>query len=207
MSASDRIPALLELARGGQAQALSDVLSELRPEILRYMELRLGSELRKRFEPEDLAQQALLEASRRFGEWCAQADFPFRVWARLLSAQVLAEARRRNLGAQKRDLRREVALVSASRTDALAVAEWFAASQTSASETARRHELRARLEAALHSLEEADRDILTLRQIEGLTNEEAALELGVSPAAASKRFVRALERMRPLLRGFEPERR
>lgn len=204
MADTRQFAAALERARQGERAALSDVLAELRPELLRFVELRLGAELRGRLEPEDLVQQAQLEAARRFGEWCALTGYPFRVWVRLLTAQTLDEARRRNLGAQRRDLRREVALVSASRASTGAVADWLAASQTSASETARRHELRARLEEALSSLEEGDRDILTLRQIEGLSNEEAALELGISPAAASKRLVRALTRLRPFLRGFDP---
>lgn len=204
MSDPRRLAALLESARLGERSALSDGLAELRPELQRFMELRLGPDLRGRLEPEDLVQQALLEATRRFDEWCRLAGYPFRVWLRLLSAQVLDEARRRHLGAQKRDVRREVALASASRASTGAVAEWLAASQTSASEIARRHELRTRLEEALAALEESERDILTLRQIEGLTNEEAALELGITQAAASKRFVRALARLRPHLRGFDP---
>lgn len=204
MADPGRLAAVLERARKGEREALSDVLAELRPELLRFVELRLGTDLRGRLEPEDLVQQAQLEAARRFDEWCALTGYPFRVWARLLTAQVLDGARRRHLGTQKRDLRREVALGSASRASTGAVADWLAASQTSASETARRHELRARLEQALSSLEQDDRDILTLRQVEGLSNEEAAIELGLGQAAASKRFVRALARLRPLLRGFDP---
>jgi hypothetical protein len=46
--------------------------------------------------------------------------------------------------------------------------------------------------AALEDLDEIDREILALRHFEGLSNEEAAAELAIEPAAASKRFVRAL---------------
>jgi RNA polymerase sigma-70 factor, ECF subfamily len=190
-------------ARDGDQGALARALEALRPQLVRFVELRLDADLRRRLEPEDLVQETLLAVHRRFGEWRALAGYPFRVWVRLIAAQELAEARRRHVGAAKRSVQREEGQPDRSRTELGAVAERFAASQTSASEMAQRAELRARLEAALASLEELDREILTLRQLEGLSNEDAALELGIEPAAASKRFTRALGRLRPLLRGFE----
>ncbi len=41
----------------------------------------------------------------------------------------------------------------------------------------------------------SDRDVLVLRHFEESTNVEAARELGIEPAAASKRYVRALKRL------------
>jgi RNA polymerase sigma-70 factor (ECF subfamily) len=49
------------------------------------------------------------------------------------------------------------------------------------------------------SLPEADREILLLRNFEGLTNAEAAQILELEPAAASKRYGRALLKLRQLL--------
>jgi RNA polymerase sigma-70 factor (ECF subfamily) len=43
---------------------------------------------------------------------------------------------------------------------------------------------------------------VALRHFEGLTNEEVAAELSITPEAASKRFVRALLRLRPALDAF-----
>ena len=59
---------------------------------------------------------------------------------------------------------------------------------------------------ALEQLEPLDREILALRHFEGLSNEDAALELGIEPAAASKRYVRALQRLRPALSALEGDR-
>jgi RNA polymerase sigma-70 factor (ECF subfamily) len=44
-----------------------------------------------------------------------------------------------------------------------------------------------------------DREVLTLRHFEALTNSEAAVALGLSETAASNRYVRALERLRGVL--------
>lgn len=190
----------LRSACDGDLEALSRVFSGLRPELLRQVQLRIAPALRQRIEAEDVVQQAMLESARRFSEWCATPGYPFRVWVRLITRQCLAEAHRRHLGADKRDARRETPLVRG--PDSGALAEWLATSATAPSEAARRAELVAGVHAAIERLAPADREILTLRQLEGLSNEEAALELGLEPAAASKRLVRALARLRPLLGRF-----
>ncbi len=48
-------------------------------------------------------------------------------------------------------------------------------------------------------MDRLDREILTLRQFELLSNSETAQVLGVSPQAASNRYVRALKRMKTML--------
>jgi RNA polymerase sigma-70 factor (ECF subfamily) len=44
-----------------------------------------------------------------------------------------------------------------------------------------------------------DREVLALRHFEELGNAETAEILGIQPAAASKRYVRALARLRQIL--------
>jgi RNA polymerase sigma-70 factor (ECF subfamily) len=145
-------------------------------------------------------QETLIHAARRFSEWVAQTTYPFHVWLRLLCAQSLAEACRRHLGAQMRDARRETGrAVLLSGVSSVSAADFLVASQTSPTQAVRREELRTRVLAAVEELEPMDREILSLRHFEGLSNEDAALELGIEPAAASKRYVRALQRLRPAL--------
>ncbi len=72
----------------------------------------------------------------------------------------------------------------------------FIGDLTSPSMAAERAEGMDQLRAALESLEPADREVLALRHFEELTNIEAAAVLGIQPAAASKRYVRALERLK-----------
>ena len=64
------------------------------------------------------------------------------------------------------------------------------------SEQARRAELADGVRRALARLDDDDRAILLLRPFEGLSNRQAAEVLGIEPAAASKRFGRALLRLR-----------
>ena len=195
----------LARARAGDTEALSSVMAELTPKLLRMVDLRLAAAQRKRFEPADVVQDALVDATKRFGEWCAQDRYPFHVWLRLLTGQSLARLLRHHLGAQMRNSEREQGLDRdrASVTSENA-ADWLMASQTSPTQAAHRSELRERVLAALQELDELDREILALRVFEQLTNEEAAAELGLEPSASSKRFTRALRRMRPYLAALEP---
>jgi len=70
---------------------------------------------------------------------------------------------------------------------------------TSPSTAAIRMEMQARLQAIVDRLDPLDREILALRHYEELTNQEAAEELDITPAAASKRYIRALERLKSAL--------
>jgi RNA polymerase sigma-70 factor (ECF subfamily) len=48
-------------------------------------------------------------------------------------------------------------------------------------------------------MDQLDREILALRHFEQLSNGEAAQALGLSKSAASKRYIRALQRLKEIL--------
>ena len=70
---------------------------------------------------------------------------------------------------------------------------------TSASRAVIRAETQIHVQEALNSLEPMDREVLTLRHFEMLTNEETAQVLGIKKTAASNRYVRALKRLKEVL--------
>jgi RNA polymerase sigma-70 factor (ECF subfamily) len=62
------------------------------------------------------------------------------------------------------------------------------------------------LRAVLERLDPIDREVLALRHFEELSNHEVAEVLGIQTAAASKRYIRAIERLKQALEqmpGFE----
>ena len=59
--------------------------------------------------------------------------------------------------------------------------------------------MQLRLQEALNSMDPIDREVLVLRHFEELSNVEVAEVLGIEPAAASKRYVRALRRLKAIL--------
>ena len=56
-----------------------------------------------------------------------------------------------------------------------------------------------RVQQALESISDMDREILTLRHFEQLTRAETARVLEIEESAASKRYVRALQRLKKSL--------
>jgi RNA polymerase sigma-70 factor (ECF subfamily) len=128
------------------------------------------------------------------------------VWLRLVTGQLLVQAHRRHLGAQLRDAERERgAAESRPSVSAASVADAFVASATTPTQAVRREEVRTRVLEALEGLDELDREIIALREFEGLSNKDAAAELGLEPSASSRRFLNALVRLRPALQSLTAE--
>jgi RNA polymerase sigma-70 factor (ECF subfamily) len=73
---------------------------------------------------------------------------------------------------------------------------------TSAHAKVARAEMQILLQEALNGLDPIDREILALRHFEELSNVETAQVLGIDPSAASSRHVRALRRLRQVLKSI-----
>jgi RNA polymerase sigma-70 factor (ECF subfamily) len=198
--------ALLSRATRGEAPALDALFTRHRARLLRMARRGLDPRLYARVDPDDVVQEVYAEAARRLREYELQhaATLPFFLWLRLLTAQELAELARVHLGAARRDARREVAAGAAATHahDSALLAAQICGHLTSPTEAAARGELRVQIARALDSIAPADREMLVLRHFEQLTGAEAARELGLASAAASKRYVRALHRLRAALVGL-----
>jgi len=142
---------------------------------------------------------SLLTAARRQPEFLADPAVPVFLWLRFLTRQRLATVHRHHLGRGRRDAARDVPLDAALDDSAGAMAARLAADQTGPSAAAARAERADRLRAALAAMDPTDREVLALRHFEGLTNAETAAALDLTVSAASKRYVRAVERLRAIL--------
>ena len=60
-------------------------------------------------------------------------------------------------------------------------------------------ELQDRVDAAIETLDEADREVIRLKHTKQLSNQEIAKTLGLTEAAASMRYIRALRRLKSAL--------
>ena len=81
----------------------------------------------------------------------------------------------------------------------LSLAEHLLGKLTTASKAAMRAELKLRVQEALNGVDAQDREVLVLRHFEQLSNGEAAQVLGLDKSAASKRYARALIRLKEIL--------
>ena len=70
-----------------------------------------------------------------------------------------------------------------------------------------RAERKIRLQGALNRMDPLDREILVLRHYEQMTNGNAAAALGLDKSAASKRYTRALVRLKEILAALPGESR
>jgi RNA polymerase sigma-70 factor (ECF subfamily) len=192
---------LLRGAGSRQGEVLGRLFEEHRPRLERMVALRMDQRLRARLGASDVLQEAYVDVARRIAEWVKDPEMPFFLWVRFLTAQKLQAMHRFHLGAKMRDARRQVATSKPDFPDASGVAlvDHLFARSTSPTQAISRGESKLRLAAALDQMNPADREVLVLRHFEELTNVEAAEELGIEPSAASKRYLRALQRLKALL--------
>ena len=192
---------LLRRAGAGEEQARAELFEHYRGRLRQMVRLRLDRRLSGRLDPSDVLQEAYLDFARRFPEYAANPAMPFYLWLRSLTGQRLIDLHRRHLGAKMRDAGQEVSLYRGALPQASSesLANHLLGRLTSPSRAAVRAETQIRVQEALNLMDPLDREILTLRHFETLTNDEAAQVLGVSKKAASKRFIRALERLQEII--------
>ena len=127
---------------------------------------------------------------------------PFFLWLRFLTGQRLRLLHRYHLGARMRDAGREVSLNQGKMpyASSVSIAAQLLGNFTSVTKVVQRKEMQLILEQAVNELDPVDREILALRHFEELSNQETAAVLAIDPSAASNRHVRALKRLRILLK-------
>jgi RNA polymerase sigma-70 factor (ECF subfamily) len=205
----DDTATLLQKVDAGNAEAVDELFRRYRQRLHRMVQLRLSPVLRSRVDASDVIQESFIEAWRRLDDYLKAPAMPFFLWLRFLTRQKLFAIHTRHAGVKARDPRREVSLydgpVPEASTEALAFG--LLGQLPSPSEAVNRAELQLRLQEGLDALEPEEREILALRHFEQLTSAEAARELKISEAAAAKRYLRALRRLKGLLLtlGFDPE--
>ena len=177
---------------------MAELFDRQRSRLWRIVTFRMHADLRRRLEPEDILQEAYLEAAKRLKHF-AKGNFRSGfLWLRLIVNQTLVDLHRRHLGAQARDVRREVAVdgIRYPQATSASMAIQLVASATSPSQVVSRHELLEKVSEIISRLSVNDQEILALRHFEELTNGEAAAVLDIEPKAASIRYVRALRRLK-----------
>ncbi|MDX1963625.1 MAG: sigma-70 family RNA polymerase sigma factor [Pirellulales bacterium] len=192
---------LLAKLAAGDRDSLAQLFDRQRPALRRMIELRVDPRLAGRVSPSDILQEAYIDAQERLPHFLSKPGFSIGVWLRLITGQCLIDVHRQHLGAQMRAAGREQSWEQAyaPAASSLCLAEQFAARIATPSQFAVQAELVRQLETALASLEPLDREVLTLRHFEELSNNEVAELLGLQKQAASKRYVRALARLQAAL--------
>jgi RNA polymerase sigma-70 factor (ECF subfamily) len=195
---------LLRRIDGGDRQALIELFTRNRERLRRMVQLRLDRRLQGRVDASDVLQEAFLDVAKRTGEYLANPTMPPFLWLRFLTGQRLLGLHRRHLGAQMRDVGQEVSLHHGALPQAtsISLAAMLLGHLTTPSRAAQRAELQIRVQEALNGMDPIDREVLTLRHFEELSNAETAQVLGLTKSAASNRYIRALRRLKEILSGL-----
>jgi RNA polymerase sigma-70 factor (ECF subfamily) len=195
---------LLGQAAAGDQRAWGDLLERYRTRLRCMVALRLDRRLQGRIDASDVIQEAYLAASRQLADYQQNPSLPFYLWLRLITGQKLMALHRRHLGVQARNAGREVSLYRGALPEAssAALAAQLLGHDTRPSEAAARAERALHLQEALNSLDPLDREVLVLRHFEQLSNTEAAQVLNIRESAASKRYLRALARLKEIIQSM-----
>jgi RNA polymerase sigma-70 factor, ECF subfamily len=189
---------LLERARGGDQYAFEELFRRHRGRLQNAIAMRIDRRLAARVDASDVLQEAYLEAFRRLPKYLKQGEMPFYLWLHWIAREKVLALHRRHLGAEKRAITYEVPLLPAD-SSATFVSVIIAGREPSPSQALAKAELSERLRLALGQLDSDERDLILWRHFEQLSARDTAQLLQISEAAASKRYIRAVERLRTLL--------
>jgi len=167
---------------------------------------RMDRRLNGRVDPDDILQEAYIDAENRLEHFRAEHSQSVFIWLRMICRQTLINVFRRHLESEMRDAGREATpqQQSTGQSTSVSLAQHFVASLTSPSQAAVKGEVSGQLIAALETMDPIDQEIIALRHFEDLNNSEVAATLDIKPTAASNRYVRAIARLRTIL-GQLPE--
>lgn len=197
---TDQTQTLIAGARAGDGDAVGALLDRHRESLRRLVRLRLDRQIAARVDASDVVQDVLLEANQRLAGYLQNPSMPFHLWLRNLARDRIIDMHRRHRAASKRSVDKEQPLhVAFGDRSSLELAGALQDPELTPAAATLKKELEARFLAALDELGEEDRDILLMRHFEGLGNGETAEALGLSPAAAGMRHLRALRRLRAIL--------
>jgi RNA polymerase sigma-70 factor (ECF subfamily) len=192
---------LLQSVAEGDQESWGTLLTRHEERLRRMVAYRLDRRLQGRIDPQDVLQDAYLEASQHRAEFLRQPAPSFFLWLRGIVGNKLLELHRHHLGTRMRDAGREVSLYRDNMPEAssAALAAQLLGHATHPSEAAIRAEVKLQLQEALNSMDPLDREVLVLRHFEQLSPAETAQVLGIKAKAAGMRYLRALKRLKDIL--------
>ncbi|HSO36161.1 MAG TPA: sigma-70 family RNA polymerase sigma factor [Labilithrix sp.] len=179
---------LIEAARAGDAPALEALLTLHAPAVLRF-----GQKMcRHPEDAQDVLQEALLAAARGVHDF--RGDASFATWLFTIVRSFCIKKRRVS----------KFAPAETVSLDHDTSAARLASSAPLPDEAAADQELSQALSVAIGELEEANREVLLLRDVEGMTAPEVASILGISVEAVKSRLHRARIQVRARLEPLLP---
>ncbi|MDJ0975441.1 MAG: sigma-70 family RNA polymerase sigma factor [Planctomycetota bacterium] len=192
--------ALVEATDEDRPEVLGRIFDAQRARFLKMIAVRMHPRVRARLDASDIVQEAYVEIVKNVDEYVREPRMPFFLWMRRIVGQRLMKAHRFHLDAKRRDARQEQKKIRhVPDASTAAMADLLHDGKASPLSVMARDDAHDRLVRMLDDLSETDREVIAMRHFEGLSNEEVAAELGLGKHAASKRYLRALDRLKRLI--------
>lgn len=189
-SPGNTITAQILRVHGGDSEALHELVRDHLPWISAQVRKRMTPLLRRDGDTQDHVQEAMVDVLSSGPHFASDDPAVFRaVLARIVENNLVDRARYLQRG--RRDVRRAQALP----TDSVLLLDHAGRSVTEPPARADRNEQQAWLTLAVELLEPDDREVIRLRDWNGLSFPDLGSELGISEEAARKRYQRALPRL------------
>jgi RNA polymerase sigma-70 factor, ECF subfamily len=182
----------------GEPSDVSALFDRYKDRLRRIVRLRLDRRLTGIVDSSGVLEMAREEVERRAGEPGGTAASSF-LWLRRIVGEVLLQIHEQQLGP---DVRADISLYRGALPEATSVslaAHLLGKGGGDDDRAAVRAEQRILLQETLNAMDPLDRDVLTLRHCEQLSNDETATVLDIPPAQASEAYVRALKRISTIM--------
>lgn len=169
--------ALIQAAQGGDGDALEALILRYQPRVFRF-----GLKMCRNVDDAgDIVQETLLALARKIGDF--RGDASVSTWLFAIARNACIRRRRRSKFAPAREESLERL--------AAGVRDGLADPATGPERAALGHEIEQQLALAIDSLEPGQREVLVLRDVEGLSAPEVAEVLGIRVDAVKSRLHRA----------------
>ena len=159
--------------------------------------LQLDPRLRSRVDPSDIVQQTLLKAHEKLDQFRGQSEGELAAWLRTILTNSMTDAVRR--GQVDRAGLPGRGLENAVEQSSIRLEAWLAASGSSPSEQAIRHEQLLRLAESLAQLPEDQQVAVELKHLQGFPVEEISQQMGRTKTAVGGLLRRGMKRLRELM--------
>jgi RNA polymerase sigma-70 factor (ECF subfamily) len=177
---------------------VSALFDRYKERLRRTVRLRLDRRLTGLVDSSGVLKLAREEVERRGGELAETAVGSF-LWLRQIVGEVLLRIHQQRLGT---DVRGDISLYRGALPEATSVslaAHLLGKGGGAGDQAAARAEQKIMLQETLNAMDPVDREVLTLRHCEQLSNDETAAVLKISTGQASEAYVRALKRISAIM--------
>ncbi len=177
---------------------VSALFDRYKERLRRTVRLRLDRRLTGLVDSSGVLKMAREEVERRGGELAETAVGSF-LWLRQIVGEVLLRIHQQRLGT---DVRGDISLYRGALPEATSVslaAHLLGKGGGADDQAAARAEQKIMLQETLNAMDPVDREVLTLRHCEQLSNDETATVLKISTGQASEAYVRALKRISAIM--------